>query len=664
MPASCHEPRKDAISPRVMGDAAPTISDRLRRWLTSWGGPWRRRDVVLALALGPSVLFVTAFLTERVRMAGYVMPGVQLTGEPMEGLSAAVVQERLGDKQRSLSAQKVRLKVGENELELSGEDVGAKIRLEEAELEVLGAGRTGTLVDQIAWRLARFRAPSDIPLDVELDEARWAEQLTRFEEQALETPREGSLRYERGELVRTEPRSGQVVARAEATRMLRDALLQGQPQVLQLPLEEVRATTTKQALDAAERQARTLLSAPLTMTLQLPDGADPREQQLAPTQGNAQELAPPTVTFSPKDIGPALSARTQDGELRIALEHDALDKILEPIRKRWEQPAQDAQFNVDRWSKITISPSKIQTRLRTEDVERALLEAAKTPERRGQLRLLEAEQPRITTELAHQLNIKELVGQFTTQHVCCQPRVENIHRMADLIDGSVVLPGEVFSINQLVGPRTRAKGFVPAPTIVHGEIDDTTGGGVSQFATTIYNAVFNAGYEIIERQAHSYYFRRYPIGHEATLSFPKPDFIFRNDTKSGVLIKTEYGSTHIRVKIFGDNEGRKVKREVSERFDFVDPPIVYEVNDELSPEETVLVDRGSRGFSVRVSRLLTMPDGQTKTERRKVVYNPRERIVRMHSCKIPEGEQGHTGEECPEPLFEVDAGAEAHHDLP
>ncbi len=658
----CRRAGKEAISPRVMSGLASKFSHRLRLWLASWRGPWRARDVVLALLIGPTVLLATAFVTERVRMSDHVLPGIQLDGEDLAGLSAAALEQCLQERQTAISEQELRLKIGQKEFSLHGRDVGARLDVDALRERILAEGRQGAVWSQVASRLARWRAPVQIAASVQIDEQRWAELLSKFEEEALETPREAGLRYENGKLERTEPRPGQIVAREAATMRARDALLGGSSEPLELSLEAVMPKTTRQALDAVEQQARQLLAGPLTMTLKLPAGTDPREQERDPKKPT-DELAPPQVTIAPKTLGPALSLHSEEGKLTLALDHEALDRALEPIRKRWEQPAQDASFTVDWRSQISITPSKVQTRLTTEHAEQQLLEAALSGNRRGELEIVEAGQPRITTELAHKLNIKHLVGQFTTQHPCCRPRVKNIHRIADLIDGAVVLPGETFSVNELIGPRTKAKGFVPAPTIVHGEMDDTVGGGVSQFATTIYNAVFNGGYEIIERQAHSYYFKRYPIGHEATLSFPKPDFIFKNDTHSGVLIKTEYGSTYIRVKLYGDNEGRKVRREVSERFDVVEPPIVYEIDDELDPTKTVLVKRGQQGFSVHVSREMTLANGEKKTERRKVVYNPRERIVRVHSCMVPEGEPGYTGEDCPEPL-EVDAGAEALQDLP
>ena len=138
---------------------------------------------------------------------------------------------------------------------------------------------------------------------------------------------------------------------------------------------------------------------------------------------------------------------------------------------------------------------------------------------------------RVTTERATTLGITEPIGTFTSRHPCCRPRVQNIQRIADIVDGHVVLPGEQFDLNDVVGPRDRARGFVEAPQILEGEFVDRVGGGISQFATTLFNAVFFSGLGDVTHSPHSYYFSRYPPGREATVSFPLPDLIFRTTAR-------------------------------------------------------------------------------------------------------------------------------------
>jgi hypothetical protein len=148
------------------------------------------------------------------------------------------------------------------------------------------------------------------------------------------------------------------------------------------------------------------------------------------------------------------------------------------------------------------------------------------------------------------LGVTELVSEFTTNHACCQNRVENIHTIADIIRGYVIQPGERFSVNDYVGRRTVEKGFVPAGTIQQGHFKDDVGGGISQFATTLFNAAFFAGLEFNDYQSHTIYISRYPYGREATLNYPDVDLAFTNNTPYAILIWPEYTATSITVQMF------------------------------------------------------------------------------------------------------------------
>ncbi len=164
-----------------------------------------------------------------------------------------------------------------------------------------------------------------------------------------------------------------------------------------------------------------------------------------------------------------------------------------------------------------------------------------------------ASRPAISAEqFAHMrsLQIIEQVSEFTTRHPCCQSRVANIQRMADLLRGAVIEPDASLSINERVGRRTEENGFVPGGFIQYGVLVEDIGGGVSQLATTMFNAAFFAGLEIDEYQMHSIYFPRYPYGREATLSFPQPDLVVRNQTPYGVLVWTSYTNTSITVTLY------------------------------------------------------------------------------------------------------------------
>jgi vancomycin resistance protein YoaR len=158
------------------------------------------------------------------------------------------------------------------------------------------------------------------------------------------------------------------------------------------------------------------------------------------------------------------------------------------------------------------------------------------------------------------------IASFTTNFTPGQSRVNNIQLMADMTQGVVLEPGERFSVNGHVGMRTRAKGFSSGGFINNGILEEAIGGGVSQYATTLFNAAFFGGLEIPEYQSHSLYISRYPYGREATLSFPKPDLVIENSTPHGVLIWPTYTDSSITVTLYstpyatGEQTGQRKSR--------------------------------------------------------------------------------------------------------
>jgi vancomycin resistance protein YoaR len=158
--------------------------------------------------------------------------------------------------------------------------------------------------------------------------------------------------------------------------------------------------------------------------------------------------------------------------------------------------------------------------------------------------------PAVSTADVNALGIKEPVSAFTTKHPCCAPRVQNIHKLADMVRGVVLRPGDTFSFNKFIGERTVEKGWVEAPTILDGKLAPSPGGGISQFMTTMFNAAWFAGLDFAEYQSHSIYITRYPFGREATISWPSPDLKVTNSTPYGLMLWPTYTETTITITIY------------------------------------------------------------------------------------------------------------------
>ncbi|HVM39619.1 MAG TPA: VanW family protein, partial [Acidimicrobiia bacterium] len=261
---------------------------------------------------------------------------------------------------------------------------------------------------------------------------------------------------------------------------------------------------------------------------------------------------------------------------------------------------------------------------------------------------LHEEEPDRTTEDLEALKVTELVSTFTSNYPAGQPRVTNIHRASELVNGTLVMPGETFSLNQEIGRRTAENGFVRAPVIYAGEFTEDLGGGVSQFATTMFNAAFFGGYPLLEYQAHTFYISRYPMGREATLSWPKPDLKFRNDTDSAIYIRSSVSATSVTVSFYG-TKTRDVRAEGPEVLSVIPIPEEYKVDGALPRGQRRIEEAGSEGRVVRVTRVITRDGDEIGRKSYTTRYRPQKRIVVVHPCDHPDPAQRPPAEQCVPP---------------
>ncbi|MDU0479115.1 VanW family protein [Staphylococcus chromogenes] len=155
-----------------------------------------------------------------------------------------------------------------------------------------------------------------------------------------------------------------------------------------------------------------------------------------------------------------------------------------------------------------------------------------------------------TTEQAEKATFDEVIGEFTTGGFS-GPSGVNIAKTAALVDGALVAPGETFSLNGHTGPRGTAQGFVESGIILNGHADKAVGGGISQFATTLYNAAYFAGMQDVAHTPHSYYISRYPAGREATVFEGSIDLQFKNTSQYPVLITAGVSGNEVHVAFKG-----------------------------------------------------------------------------------------------------------------
>lgn len=199
-----------------------------------------------------------------------------------------------------------------------------------------------------------------------------------------------------------------------------------------------------------------------------------------------------------------------------------------------------------------------------------------------------------TTEMAQKATFDDVMGTFTTGGFTAASGT-NIRRVAEQVNGAIVLPGETFSLNGYTGPRGSAQGYVESGIILDGHADKAVGGGISQFATTLYNASYFAGMDDVAHTPHSYYISRYPAGREATVYEGAIDLQFKNPFDTPVMITATAGADSVTVELRGVRHVT-VDSQTGPKTNFTDPP-----RRELSGP-TCSPSSGERGFTVTDTR--------------------------------------------------------------
>ena len=237
-------------------------------------------------------------------------------------------------------------------------------------------------------------------------------------------------------------------------------------------------------------------------------------------------------------------------EPTISLDERLAQSTVETLFIDYGDAGDEPTFTIDAIGRVRIVGSSPRAVCCTLDTPERILAGMEAGERVVELR--PREHPGVRgIEWAKSLGIVEVIGEFTTNYQPNQTRNINIQRIAELTRGAVIEPGGEFSINDYVGRRTRENGFVDAGVISNGVFTSSVGGGISQYATTLFNAAFFAGLDFGDYQSHSIYISRYPYGREATVNFPNVDLEILNTTPYGVLLWPTTDETSITVTLYG-----------------------------------------------------------------------------------------------------------------
>jgi len=406
-----------------------------------------------------------------------------------------------------------------------------------------------------------------------------AERWTRQLSQELRAPAPAQVAMRGLTPVVTPARAGERIEHRLLLRRLR-ASVRGAGEPVLAPLEQVSPELHTTAAEDAAETAQQILSAPVELSY-----GERRVGVLAP--GRLARL----IRFNP-------------GRDRFAVtfDRDRLAAAVRPALGRWRQRAVNARFRVE-GERVRIRPSRPGLDVDPKTALAAVTTAALSPNRVAPLALRETRADRTTRE-ARALGIRERISTFTTDMgVSSSNRVHNVQLMAEYIDGTIVEPGESFSFNDRVGPRTVERGFREGQMIIGSLLLPSIGGGVCQTATTLFNNAFELGLPIERRYNHSFYISHYPLGRDATVSWDGPDLVFRNDLRSAILITTTYTNETLTFSFYGTDPERRVVSSTGPQVNWRQPETTY-AYDPYAPTGSVRTVAGTNqpGFDVTVTR--------------------------------------------------------------
>jgi vancomycin resistance protein YoaR len=572
--------------------------------------PARKRLIWLLIAAVVGGLVVIAGI---LYVAGYVVSGdkvpkkAQISGVAVGGLSRSEAIEKLSVDLGAKAAEPLNLTVGEREAQLKPADAGLSVDYAKS-VDAAGGGKSLNPL-----RILRtLTGGSAIDAVVLIDQPKLQAAVGELAKDFNREPVDAAIAYKGTKIKLKQAREGAVVQQDPTAATITSSFLKLTGPIA-LPADITQPTITTDEADAVVAAfAKPAVSAPIKVKV---SGTESFE-------------------ISPRMLAASISFLPRDGTLVPLLDEKRLRRNASPALERVEliEPKNATVRLVNGRPKVI--PAVNGTTIKADNLKKAVEPVLIKPAGGRTVSVqLTGDKASFSTEDAKNLRIKQVTGQFTTYFPYLPYRNINIGRAAALINGTLLKPGEIFSLNQIVGERTAANGFTEGYIIKDGRFRKELGGGVSQSATTTFNAMFFAGLKDIEHKPHGLFIDRYPAGREATVAWPSLDLKFQNDTKYGVLVQayivkgTPSRRGSITVRMWSSETYDKVVATSPIKSNFTTGRDIKDDSKDCEPTSPV------QGFDVRFQRLFYQNGSVVSRENFSWRYAPTDRVI----CEKPKG---------------------------
>jgi vancomycin resistance protein YoaR len=549
----------------------------------------RRTGIVVASLLG---LLALAYLIDLGMSSGDVPRGVTVAGVPVGGITPVAAEQRLREQLEPQLSHPITLEAGDVNATLDPARAGLTLdwpaTVEQAGKQPLNP-----------WtRLSSLWRTREMSVVTATDRAALTAALQGLLSTTDREPIEGTIHFEGTRPVAVEPRSGQHLDVAATSDLVLARGIRGG--TVRVPVTTQPVRTTADGVRAALHDiAEPAVSAPVKVT------GDGQDALLMP------DVIATALRFAPDSRG----------GLTTTIDNPTVIAALNPQLAATQKPGKNAEILIQGATPMVL-PS---VDGRGIDWAASLLPLLDVLHNSGPQRSLAASYvtlpPTLSTAQATALGITTQIATFSTGGFATDSGA-NIRRVAEQVNGAILRPGETFSLNGYTGPRNATTGYVDAGIIDHGRPGRGIGGGISQFATTLYNATYFAGLTDVEHKEHSYYISRYPMAREATVFEGAIDVKFRDDSPTGVLIQTLWTPSSITVTLWGTKHV-DVESITGPRTDFIDQKPETVTGQPCTPTQ------GERGFTVTDTRVIRDANTHAEITRhtRKVVYDPEPQVI-------------------------------------
>ncbi|WP_329115489.1 VanW family protein [Streptomyces sp. NBC_01465] len=546
-----------------------------------------------AVAVGAGGLYLAGLL-----LAGDgIADGTQVRGVDIGGLSLADARDKLEKEHGAAASEPLQVSVGGRTAEIDPAEAG--LRFDARQTAEQAARPSSANPVTVIGNL--FGSGSDTEPVVRYDEAKARTALQELADKYNQKVRDGGVTFKAGQAKEVEARSGQALDVDSAVKTLRTSYLNAD-KAADLPTKETKPTISADEAQRALREfGKPAMSAPVTLDA-----------------GGRQ------IVISPEILGKHLTM-APDAAGRLQPKLDAKALLADPAAPlaQISAKATNAKLSLDGDKAVVVADGSAGREITSKALGKAVLPALTKAGATARTTTVATEktEPTVTRENAAQLGLKEKMSSFTVNFEQAPYRTTNIGRAAELINGSVVKPGETWSYNKTVGERTKANGFVDGTMILDGQYAKAPGGGVSAVATTMFNAMFFAGVKPVEYGAHSFYIERYPEGREATVAWGSLDLKFKNDSGNAIYVQAGATDTSVTISFIGTKKYDAIESEKGPRTNIKQPAERTGSTAQCEPQSP------AEGFDVTVQRIFKQGGEEVKREPFHTHYTPRDQVT-------------------------------------